>query len=383
MALSLANLLVQETKEAIYETGLRIANAIGLPVSTWQAGDPTRSQFHLEAEILAAVEAVAAGYVASGFLDSATGPWREILADQQFGVVVPAASSASTTVTLTNAGGGVYDLEAGDLTFRNATSGKTYRNTTGGHLGAGETLDVTVVADEAGSDSSAGAGEIDELVTALLGVTCSNAEAAIGTDAQDWDVTKQQCRDKIDTLSIVGGAKGAYSYVARNPDLTGTRGVTRVRVFSDSDVGDVVVYLAGPSGAVSSADRALVEDAILTYATPLCVTPSVLATTNVSVPITYQVWLYTSANRSAAEAEADILAALQALFASRPIGGDIIPPATTGALYKSMIESTIRGVFPQAFRVTVSTPSGDTALGNGEVATLGAVTATINLVVDP
>lgn len=383
MALSLANLLVTETKEAIYETGLRVANAIGLPVSSWQAGDPTRSQFHLNAEILATVEAIASGFVSSGFLDYATGLWRDILAEQVFGVVVPAASSATTDVTLTNAGGGVYDLEPGDLTFRNATSGKTYRNTTGGLLEAGATLDVTVIADEAGSDSSAGAGEIDQLVTSLLGVTCSNAEAAIGTDAQDWEVTKQQCRDKVDTLSIVGGAKGSYSYVARNSDLTGTRGVTRVRVFSDSDVGDVLVYLAGPSGAVSSADRALVETAILTYATPLCVTPTILATTNVPVAITYEVWVYTSANKSGPEVEAAILAALQTLFATRPIGGDIIPPATTGALYKSMIESTIRGVFPQAFRVAVSSPTVDTELTNGQVATLGTVTATINLVVDP
>jgi thiamine phosphate synthase YjbQ (UPF0047 family) len=380
----LATLLVQQTKAEIYDYAIGIAESIGLPVSTWQAGDPTRSLFHIESELLATLEEVVVNFVKSGFLDYATGDWLKVVADQVFGVTVPSATYATTDVTLTNTGGGLYTIEAGDLTLKNSTTGKTYRNTTGGTLasGPGTTLTITVTADEAGSESSAGAGEIDELVTGLLGVTCTNPTAAVGVDEQDESVTKQQCRDKLDSFSP-NGPKGAYSYVARNSELTGTSNITRVRVYSDSDTGDVTVYLAGASGAIAAADRDLVEEAILEWATPLCITPTVSSATNVTVNVTYELWIYKSCNKTAAEVADDIETALEAMFAERPIGGDIIPPSTTGALYHSMIESTIRGVFPQAFRCTLSSPSGDTAITNGQVAALGTVSGTVHIVVDP
>jgi hypothetical protein len=81
--------------------------------------------------------------------------------------------------------------------------------------------------------------------------------------------------------------------------------------------------------------------------------------------------------------QADVESALEAAFALRPIGGDIIPPATSGKLYLSLIESTIKGTFPQAFRVTLAAPAGDTALSVGQIAALGTVTPTVNLIADP
>lgn len=387
MTVSLATLLVQETKEAIYSTALGVATALGLPVSTWQAGDPTRSLYHVESEMIATLEAVVVGFVQSGFLDYATGDWLTILADQVYGVTRPTATYASTDVLLTNAGGGVYTIAAGDLTFKNTDSGMTYRNTSGGTLVAkvgatdGE-LTVSVVADEPGTESNAAAGEIDSLVTTLLGVTCSNAVAAAGTDEQDDATTRIQCRERLGRLSP-NGPKEAYNDVARDSALTGTTVVTRVRTYADSDTGDVTVYLAGASGAVTEPDRLLVEDAILEWATPLTITPTVLSVANVVVPITYELWLYKSCNATAAEVEDAVEAALTTMFAARPIGGDIIAPAVTGSLYRTMIESTIRSVYSQAFRVSVTSPAGDTALTNGQVAALGAITPVVNLVVDP
>ena len=164
--------------------------------------------------------------------------------------------------------------------------------------------------------------------------------------------------------------------------LSGTANVTRARAFADSDTGDVTLYLAGPSGAVAEADRALVEAAIITNATPLCVTPTVLSSTNVLVPITYQLWLYSSVGVTEAEAEAAVDAALDAMFLSRPIGGDVI--SASGNLYLTMIESVIRATYPgKAFRVSVPLPAGDTPLAQNEVAVKGAVTPTITFVDDP
>jgi hypothetical protein len=380
MPVLLENLIQQSSKEELYEYGISIAQALGLPVSTWQAGDPTRSLYHILSEILARREEAAAFFCESGFLDYAEGDWLALLAEQVYGVTVDEATHATSTVTLENSGGGVYTLVAGDLTFLNSTSGKTYHSTTGGTLNANSTLDVEVVADEAGSDSSAAADEIDELVTALLRVTVTASTAATGTDRPEDATIRLQCRDKLASLSPNGPA-GAYAYVARNSALTETTGITRVRVYAESTTGDVQVYLAGPSGGVSGADRTKAETAIVKWATPLCITPTVTAATNVTVAVTYTVWIYDSVNVASAQvAEDAIEAALQKLFANHPIGGDIIPPATTGSLYKSLIESTIRGVYPECFRVSVSAPAGDTALTNAQVAVLGTITATVNLV---
>ncbi|MCL2724861.1 MAG: baseplate J/gp47 family protein [Polyangiaceae bacterium] len=386
---SLASLLIQETKEAIYSRALALASSLGLPVTSWQAGDPTRSLYHLESETLSILEKIVVGYIASGFLDYATGWWLKILAKQVYDVDVPAATFAETDVVLTNSGGGVYDVEPGDLTFQ-SSNGNLYRNTTGGTLAAAvidratgsvttKTLTVHVVAELAGSGSSAGAGTIDKLVTSLLGVSCTNPTAAEGVDEQSEEATRQQCRDKWAKLSLYG-PKDAYSCVARDSNLTGTGAVNRVRPYPDSDTGEVLLYVGGPSGSISDPDLAKVTDAIVAWATPLCVTPEVTGVRNVVVPVTCSIWTYSTVNQSAADVQAAVTSKLATMFASKPIGGDIIPGNDTGALYLSAIQDTISGTFPQIFRVVITSPANDVALGNGDVATLGVVSADVHFV---
>ena len=381
---SLATLLVQYTKDQLFSYGLQVASAVGIDTSTWRTGDPTRSLYLLEAEILAALETVITGFISSGFLDYATGAWLIIVAKQVFNVDVPDATYATTTITLTNALGGVYDIDPGDLMFKSSANGKTYHNTSGGHLASGPatTLTLDIVADEAGSASSAGAGQIDTMVTTLLGVTCSNVDAAVGLDVQSEDTTRQQCRDKLGSLSP-NGPKDAYSYVSRNSDLTEIKTITRVRVYPESDTGDVLVYLASPSGAVAGGDVTAVQNAIVQWALPLTITPTVLSAAAVTVAVTYTVYVYKSVNKTSSQVQADIQTALQDMFASRSIGGDIVPPATTGALYKSLVESAIRSVYPQIFRVDLAAPAADVALGNGDVPALGTITPTVTFVNDP
>lgn len=384
---TLASLLVQEDKATIYEGFLSIAQTLGLPVTSWQAGDPTRSLGYLEATLLETLENVAVGYIQSGFLDYATGVWLTVVAQQVFNVTVPPATYATTSVTLTNAGGGIYTINPGDLTFKASATGATYHNTSGGTLTGvgtpGATLTVTVTADIAGSASSASATQIDTLVTTLLGVTCTNPTAAVGIDQQAPSVTVQQCRNKLGSLSPNGPAS-AYSYVALNSALTGIQTPTRCRVYPDSTTGIVQVYVAGASGALSGSDVTAVQTAIQQWAAPLCITPIVATANNNVVNVTYTLWLYQSVNQTSAQVQAAVSAALATMFANRPIGGDIIPPATTGAIYQSLIQATIENTYPtKTFRVSLTSPSGDTAAANGDVPVLGTVTGTINFVTDP
>jgi hypothetical protein len=385
MTADLETLLIQETTEQIYEYGLALAASLGLPVSTWQEGDPTRSLYHLESELLSKLEEVVVNYIKAGFTQHATGAWLKLRAEQVYKLTVPAATFATCSVTLTNNGGGFFTIEPNSLTFSNSLTGKTYHNTSGGTLasGPGTTLAVDVEADEAGSDSSAGIGEIDELVTGLTDVTCANTTTAVGADEQSAQTTRLLCDAKLDALSP-NGADGAYVHVALTPGLSDTTAVTRARVYDDSDTGDVLMYLAGPSGAVAEADRALVETAVLAKSTPLCITPTVLSAGNIAVAIAYQAWIYRSANLTEAEAAALIEDALANMLAAQPIGGDIPTGSSSGSLFHSLIEATILAAIPgKIFRVVVTTPSGDTALTAGQVAVLGAVTPSITLTVDP
>lgn len=385
MALTLSSLISTQTKAEILTKGLQVAQSVGLTVTSWAVGDPTRSLYHYLAELLETLELAVVEYCKAGFLDHAEEDWLTLAAEQLYGVERIEATYASTTVTLTNGGGGLYEFGVGDITFKNSTTGATYHNTSSGTLaaGIGNTLDMDVVADEAGADSAALATEIDTLVTTLPDVTCSNTSAATAIDAESDLDLRERCRDKLGALSP-NGPKDAYDYVARNQGLTGTTAVTRTRVFATSTTGSVTVHLAGPSGAVGAGDVTAVEAAILEWATPLCVTPIVVSATNLTLPVTYQLWLYSSVGETTATIETAVADALAAMLQGRPIGGDIIPPSADGYIYHSMIESTIRAVYPgHAFRCVVTSPASDTLLAAGQVAVLGAVTPTVALVVPP
>lgn len=381
----LADLIIEETKAAIYTFALSIASSpsIGLDTTTWRPGDPTRSLYHVVSEKLASWESVVAAFIRAGFLDYATGDMLKIHAYQQFGYEADEATFGTCTCTLTNASGAVYVYEAGDVTAKNTATDKTYRNTTGGTLNAGSTLSLTFTADEAGSDSNAAVGEIDDIVSGDLGVTIANTTACIGQDEESEASIVAGCRAKLGSLSAAGPAK-AYEYVALASALTGDTESTRVRVYADSDTGDVSVILAGDAGGVSGTAVTAVEAALVEWAAPLTITPAVSSAAAVPIAVTYTLWIYDRVADDQTTIENAIEAALLAAFAARPIGGDIIPPATTGKVYADKIKAVIESVYEDdTFRVSMSAPAADTSLAVDEVATLGTVTPTITFVASP
>jgi hypothetical protein len=398
--LSLAALVARATKDDIYTKALALATALGLPVTSWSAGDPTRSLYHHTSEQLALLEDVVHVYIAAGHLELgleaiANAPdeaarqraigWLKLGAKQVYGVDAVEATFATTSIVLTNAGGGLYELEPGDVTVKNGNSLKTYTSTTGGTLapGPGTTLTLDVVADEAGSESTASPGEINELVTNLLGVTVANADAAVALDEERPESIVDRAKAKLGALSP-NGPRDAYRYVALERKLTGPTNVTRARSIGDSTTGHVRLYLAGPAGPVSEPDRVAVEAAVVKWATPLTITPFVRVAQGVTVAVAYELWLYSSVNESAVEVATKVEAALRAMFSVRPISGDIIPPASSGALYRSLIKTTIQKTYGAfAFRVQLTTPDEDVPIAVNQVAVIGTVTDTIHFVRDP
>lgn len=386
--LSLADLIVPATKTEIYDNALQIAESLGLPTTAWQAGDPTRSLYYLEAETLASVEELVTGFISSGFIGLASGIWLQICAEQMFGVPISEATPATGSVTLTNDGGGFFTIDAGDLTFRNSVTNETYHNTSGGTLaswpGYGDkpTLSVDVEADNPSTVGNAAAGEIDTLVTTLLDVSCTNPSALVGLDASSEATIRKLCSAKLDALCDKGPS-GVYDWVVMNQELTGPTGINRTRTFADSDSGEVDVYVASGSGAASSADVVAAQTAVDQWAEPLCIRATVRSATPYPVSVTATVYVYQSVGKTNEQLEDDIQTALENMFLSREIGGDVVTSGVDGKLYRSLITSTILGTSGKIFRVELTNPSSDVSLTNTQVAALSSLTLTIVQVRDP
>jgi hypothetical protein len=364
--LSVAALFAVSTAAEIFEYGLSLARIVGLPVTSWRTGDPTRSLYKYLANVLAALETSNADYIRAGFLSTASGDWLTVLALETFGVTRTEATHATPTVTVTNSGGGFYEIEAGDLTFRASGIDKTYHNTSGGTLSAGATVTFDLVADEAGSDSSVEADEVDALVTTLLGVEVDSSTAAIANDEQSDEELREQCGDTLGALSPNGPAD-AYEYVCRNPDLTGVTDITRAKTVDDSDTGDVIVYVAGPSGPVAGASVTAAQDAVEEWATPNCITPTVTNCTVTTISVTATI----SGADIPGDFEDRIEDALESLFASIDIGGTVAVSAIISTIHNTLVAAGATGVI-----VNLTIPAANVPMATDAVPQLNVVTIT-------
>ncbi len=376
MTIHPATLYAVQTAAYFLNVGLELAAAVGLPVTTWRAGDPTRSFYHFLAKALGERDSHVAEFVKSSWLSTAEGDWLEVVAAEVHGVDKTQAGSATPTVTLTNAGGGYYDLAAGDLTVKSTESGITFHSTSPplisgvpGVLSAGVTATFELVADTEGSAGSVGVDELDELVTTLPGVIIVSSTAAFANDAQSKEELREQCRDARGALSPAG-PRDAYAFVAKNPELTGQTSITRARAVRVGADGRVSVYVASSSGAVSGAIVAEVQDAVDLWATPLTATPTVYSAAALAVARTVTV------NKSEANAQSDaaittaIENAFTALFAATKIGG------VDGVVSESRQLSAIHAAVPDGFD-SVVIDDAEIVLAATEVPTLASLVVVV------
>jgi hypothetical protein len=396
---TLADLFARSTIEEIFDLGIAVARKLDVPVDTWQTGDPTRSLYRFMAEYLDSFEGIAQNYVASAFLglvrplaEQLPGayPWLVRLAYEQYGYVADEATFASVQMKLTNSEGALYteaDLAAGNVLYQNSVNGATYTASSGPEYIDGNPVPLRpvsaapanvvyqwITADEAGSDSSADAGEI-ELLTALPGVSATNEIAAQALDAESPASIEQGAREELGKLSP-NGPKDAYNSVAKDVELTGAPGVTKARTFTDSTTGIVTLLLAGPSGAVSSEDVALVEAAVVQWATPGCITPDVSSAINKVINVAGEIWLYDDIGQTSDEVVQTSELGLREFFLARPISGDIIVGFPSGFVFQEGVEAAIKQKFKGYFmNLVLSTPVVDTPITEQEIPVFGTLTS--------
>jgi hypothetical protein len=386
VAPALSTLFASTTPEDELAELLGIAAAVGLPTTAWLEGEPTLTILEIVSQRLSQLTQSGAPIHAGGLLDYTSGDWLTLLAKDFYNEDRIEATFASTGVTLTNssgAGAQTYEIGANDLTFENSTSGKTYKNSdpVSGTvtLAPGRSITLGVVADEAGTGSNAGPGQIDTLVSTLIGVTVSNATAAIAFDTETDDSLKARCRLKVPAISKTAAAPaGKYTYIAVTPAENGGANVNRADVRGDNTDGTVTVVCAGPSGAVSGTDTTLVETALVKTTIGPVETLSVISATNNPQTIVADLWVYSDANMDAPTIQAAAQAKLALLFAVSPIGGWKKTGDTSGRVWRRLLESVIRSVTNRSFEVEVSSPASDVALGVNDVPVISG-TPTINV----
>jgi Baseplate J-like protein len=393
---SLSDLTKPATRAEVQASIYRVLAILGVNTTAWASGSVVRTMVVGVSAILSAFSALQAQIAQSGFLDLAVGDWLTLVARYVYGVERINATFATGVITLTNSGGGIYIVDPGDLIVGKPVglgpnSGKTYRNTTAFVLNAGATLaGIPISAIEAGSPSTAAAGEISEMVTSLLNVTCSNPASLVGLDTETDAALRVRCSEKLGALSPMG-PWDAYAYAARNAHRsTGEPcGVTRTRTLKDG-FGNVTLIVASASGPVTgtigdqTTDLGAVDEAVQQLAAPLAVTAHTESATIVTTGVTYELWAYNTSGQSNAQIDDSVEAKLIAFTAMQPVGGNtLLPDDPTGYIWGDAIKSAIASVLPQIFHVVVTVPGGDVALTNRQVMVLGTVTGTIHQVASP
>lgn len=369
-----------EVRAAIYET---IA-AKGVDTTSWKPGAVVRTMIAGSSIVLAGLSRVVALIAKSGFLELAEGDWLTLVARYVYDVERSLGTYATGYVTLDNSGGGVFSGGAGDLVALDATTNKTFRSTSAWSVAAYETgVQVEVRADEIGSASTAQAGDIDELVTSLLGVTVTNAAALVGSDAESDPDLRERCRAKTGALSPNGPAD-AYEFFARSATRAdGTSvGVTRVLPVPDGS-GGITIYVATASGGVTgtvgdlNTDLGVVADAIEKNVVPLAITETVTSAVAANIAVTYELWLSDTISLDDDEIEETIETQLVDFMAGQPIGGTVIG-ADPGRVYRSAIEAAIASEFDgYVVKLAVTAPAGDTDIATNAAPVLdGSPTVT-------
>lgn len=383
-----------EVEASIYE----VCAAVGLSTTTWKPGAWARTLISGASICLSAFSELNAKLARMRFLDLAEGDWLTLKAKHDYNVTRDDPSFATGEVTLENTSGGIYNLDPDDLILLNPTTGKTYRNTQPIALGALTTLEhVPIKAEEAGSASSAAPDSIVDFVTPLNGVTVTNDNALVGTDAQEDPPLRTECGEKLGSLSPMG-PWDAYNYAAKNATRAadGSQvGVTRIRSKPDG-FGNITTYVATATGGVfgtpddPTTDLGAVNEAIQRYAAPLAVTAFVESAVPVAIAVTYQVWLYNSTGLTNEQIADGIATRLAEFLSTEPIGGNILG-SDPGKVFQSALAAAIGSTRSPndsesplpIFRVVISNPPGDTTLGENEVPVLGTVTPTVTQVAAP
>jgi hypothetical protein len=397
--LTLSDLLAPLTTAQVLAILLGLCAQLGLPVTSWQSGGVAMTILTVVATVYAAFTQVIVAAVGGGLLDYAVAGWLTLLASNVYNVtrITATFASASQAMLLSNAGGGQYIIEPGDLTFSQTIGGVKYlyTNTSGGTLaawsgsGPNTTLALDVAAVTVGTASNANPNTITTLETTLLGVTCTNTISVLGQDDETDPLLRARCRAALGALSP-NGPKLAYYYFATSAMLNGIScGVTRVKIPTPPGDGSLTVYVAGYTGGISgtvgdlTTPLGVVDSDIQNNVVPEGVGPvTVASASNHAIALFADVYVNVAGNQTTPDIQASIDLAMSntnpgGYFQTLPIGGQV---SGVGKVFLNALIGVIERSNPWIVYATLSSPGVDVTMAAGDVPIYGGTTITIHQV---
>jgi hypothetical protein len=399
--LTVQQLLTAMTPAQIRANAVMVLQSLGLQPQNWAPGGIASSVLTVASNTLGNLSTQLANAIAQQWNPTASGGGLQLLSKYFYGVNPPQATFATGNVVLTNTGGGVYSYGIGQATFGSTVANALgqypqYTNTAAFTLLALGTATVPVQCTTIGSLGNSNPGFVTQLVTSMLGVTATNPNPIVGTDA----LSDEQLRAlNINSLGVhsVFGPRSAYAYaisVATNISTGAPVNVNRQSISISSHTGDVTIYVASPAGPVITTDLEGISVSIEALARPDGVTvlpglagyPSAPASaTTVNYDPTISVYVLAPPGTTAATIQTAIETALTTWFTGtkNPIGG-LTASDDSHTNFTGIFESGITGIIGAAVAGITGcyllsaqfVGSGDLPLGAGEVAVDGT---TINV----
>lgn len=384
MALALTDLITPATAAQWTTTILGYCASLGLNTTAWQSGGVTRTILAVTANCLALVDSAVSKYAAGGYLDFAAattvtpeyGPgFLDGISQSVFSVTRNPSVAASGTITFTNSSASSYGpYAAGTFHVADPSTGAIYTNTAALTIAASTTTDAAFRADVSGGTS--GAAAITAMVISLVGVTCTNASAFVGTLAETNAALVVRCKAKLATFAARTGGASAYQYFATATSETGyplVVPITRALPVADKISGSVVVYLAREASSPSTPDVTAMQTYLQSVCTPDDTTMTCAAATTTTA--TWHVTYYGQVGLSAA-----IQSAYVAFINTLPIGGSATENGTTGVPLNAAEDYVARAVPTIRTQLTTDLAGGG-AVSLALAATSIAVAATTDVTV--
>lgn len=366
---TLAQLVAATTREEVSASLLALLKLGGFPTSSWASGSLPKRLTTAFSSLLADALNLMSKVAGAGFVDLAVDldpEWLTLLARNVYKLDRQAAIFASGPATLTDAAGtGPHTIAIGDLRAA-STSGRVFRNTTGGTLPLSGTLDLTWEAENPGAAWNVPVSDLRTLLTPLPGVTLDNPGSggewltAYGADEEDNASLATRCHARWPDLGT-----GATELVYKGWALSASAEVGRVTVVEDqpSD-GRVRIILATASGTAVSGAAVTAAETYVGARRTLCTSPLIESAATVVVPVAATLYVRSAYATTAAAGAAT---ALLNLTASREVG-ERVDRADIFAAIKSVTGMD---------NVDLTLPAADTSLAINEVATFPTTFAVV------
>lgn len=370
------DLIAPISEDEARESLLNVATALGLPATSWQDGGVARTMLAVMARTLSTLQTINAEARKGGLVGLAYGDWLTDLAQRNYNVFRNPATRASGVVNLVNSTPNAISVAAGELVVSNPLTGKTYTSTQAYASTGNDSVPVTFAADGLGPSYTSQAGQVSQVVTSLIGVTCTNPLALIGADAETDAALVERIAISFAPLSPLG-AKDVYRAVLTDSVKTPTVDpINRVIVYPNYATGHVTVVVAGTGGALSAPDLVIAQSSVETWCEPQGIVADVVNASPqiISMVLTVKV---RGDSRTDAQIQSSVTSAAGAFVNALPIGGEIIAPDVFGRLDLTGLTAAMFATSATVRDIEFASSASDIAMMPYSVAQLGVVTVSV------